>query len=56
MRVRRRLRYRVAALFAIFGGMVSLIQAFGLYVASRNLEERLIDDTLTAELQDYTER
>jgi signal transduction histidine kinase len=36
--------------------MVSLIQAFGLYVASRNLEERLIDDTLTAELQDYTER
>jgi signal transduction histidine kinase len=56
MRIRHRLRYRVAALFAAFGGMVSLIQAFGLYVASHNLEERLIDDTLTAELQDYTVR
>jgi len=56
MRIRRRLRYRVAGLFAIFGGMVSVIQAFGLYVASHNLEEQLIDDTLTAELQDYTAR
>ncbi len=56
MRLRRRLRYRVATVFAIFGGMVSLIQAFGLYVASHNLEEQLIDDTLTAELQDFAAR
>jgi signal transduction histidine kinase len=56
MRIKRRLRYRVAAVFAAFGGLVSIIQAFGLYVASSNLEERLIDETLTAELQDYTAR
>jgi signal transduction histidine kinase len=40
----------------MFGGLVSFIQAFGLYVASQNLEERLIDDTLTAELQDFVAR
>ena len=56
MRSRRRLRSRVAAAFAVFGGLVSLLQASGLYVAFHNLEERLIDDTLTAELQDYAER
>jgi signal transduction histidine kinase len=42
--------------FAAFGGLVSLVLASGMYVASHNLEERLIDDTLTAELQDYATR
>lgn len=56
MRIKRRLRSRVAAAFAVFGGLVSLLQASGLYVAFHNLEERLIDDTLSAELQDYAER
>jgi signal transduction histidine kinase len=42
--------------FAAFGGLVSLVLASGMYVASHNLEERLIDDTLTAELQDYAAR
>lgn len=56
MRVRHRLRYRVAGALAAFGGAVSLIQAVAVYVASHNLEERLIDETLTAEMQDYVER
>jgi signal transduction histidine kinase len=56
MRIKRSLRYRVAAVFAVFGGSVSVVQAIGLYVASHNIEERLIDDTLTAELQDYAAR
>jgi signal transduction histidine kinase len=40
----------------MFGGLVSVVQAFGLYVASQDLEERIIDDTLTAELQDFAAR
>jgi signal transduction histidine kinase len=56
MPVRRRLRSRVAATFAVFGGLLSLIQAMAMYVASHNLEQRLIDETLTAELQDYAQR
>jgi signal transduction histidine kinase len=56
MLIKRRLRYRVAAVFAVFGGLVSVIQAFGVYVASQNLEEHLIDDTLTAELEDFADR
>ncbi len=50
------LRYRIAVAFALFGGVVSLVLASGLYIAFRNLEAQLIDDTLTAELQDYIER
>jgi signal transduction histidine kinase len=56
MKLRRSLRYRVAMAFAAFGCLVSLLLASGMYLASHNLEERLIDDTLAAELQDYSER
>lgn len=56
MQVRRRLKYRVAAAFAVFGGLISIVQATGMYLASLKLEEQLIDDTLTAEMEDYTER
>jgi signal transduction histidine kinase len=56
MRFIRSLRYRVALAFALFGGLVSLLLAMGLYIASHNLEERLVDESLTAELEDYIAR
>ena len=56
MRFIRSLRYRVALAFALFGGLVSLLLATGLYIASHNLEERLVDESLTAELEDYIAR
>lgn len=56
MSERRSLRLRVALAFAVFGGLVSLMQASGLYIASRDLGKELINDTLTAELDDYIAR
>lgn len=56
MKIRHSLRYRVAAVLAAFGCLISIVQAVGLYVFSHNLEERLIDDTLSAELRDFSER
>lgn len=56
MRSRRSLRLRVAVAFALFGGLLSLMQAIWLYFGSRDLGERLIDETLNAELEDYIGR
>lgn len=56
MRFKHGLRYRVALAFALFGGLVSLLLAVGLYIASHDLEERLIDETLNSELQYYIAR
>lgn len=56
MQVRRSLRNRVAVTLAVFGGAVSLALAAIIYLASQDLERRLIDDTLTAELDDYVVR
>jgi len=50
------LKNRLSITLAIFGGLVSLGLATIIYVASHDLEARLIDDTLTAELDDYVER
>ena len=50
------LRSRLAVSLAIFGGMVSLILASIIYIASADLEARLIDDTLNAELDDFIAR
>lgn len=50
------LRNRVALTLAGFGAAVSLLLATGVYVASHDLERRLIDDTLNAELDDLIER
>jgi signal transduction histidine kinase len=52
----RSLRYRVALAFALFGGLISLALGAGMYFASHDLGERLIDETLTAELEDYIAR
>lgn len=50
------LRNRLTVALAVFGAAVSLTLAAIIYLASADLEERLIDDTLTAELDDYVER
>ncbi|HMM46731.1 MAG TPA: HAMP domain-containing sensor histidine kinase [Thiobacillaceae bacterium] len=56
MRFNRSLRFRVGAAFAAIGGVISLVAAIGLYVAVRDAGERLIDETLKAEIQDYLSR
>lgn len=50
------LRNRVALTLAGFGAAVSFGIAGVIYVASYDLERRLIDDTLNAELQDLVDR
>lgn len=55
-RFRPKLRLRVAAGFALLGMAVSLTLGGGLYFGSRDLEQRLIDEALTAELEDYSAR
>lgn len=56
MQVRRSLRNRVAVTLAVFGGVVSLTLAAIIYLVSQDLERRLIDETLSAELDDYVAR
>lgn len=56
MRRRLSLRLRVAATFAVFGAVVSLLLAAGLYAAAHDVGQRLIDETLRAELDDYIAR
>lgn len=53
---RRSLRNRVAITLAVFGGLVSLSLAVGVYLVSHNLESQLLDDTLKAEIDDLVER
>lgn len=50
------IKNRLSITLAVFGGLVSLVLATIIYFASHDLEARLIDDTLTAELDDYVER
>ncbi len=49
-------RFRLAATFAWFGAMVSLLLTVGLSLAAHNLGERLMDETLRAEMEDYVAR
>lgn len=56
MRFSRSLRFRVATAFAAIGGVISLVTAIGLYIGVRDAGEGLIDETLTAEMQDYLSR
>ena len=56
MRFSRSLRFRVATAFAAIGGVISLVAAVGLYVAVRDAGERLIDETLKAEIEDLLAR
>jgi signal transduction histidine kinase len=49
-------RFRLALTFAMFGAMVSLLLSVGLSFTAHNLGERLIDETLRAEMEDYMSR
>lgn len=50
------LRSRVAFFFTGFGALVSLIMAVAMYQSAHDLSQRLIDETLSAELDDYIAR
>jgi signal transduction histidine kinase len=52
----RDLRDRVALFFAGFGALLSVVLAMVVYQAAHDLGRRLIDETLTAELDDYIAR
>jgi signal transduction histidine kinase len=56
MQFRASLRLRVAAGFALLGLLVSLFLGGWIAAASRELERRLIDETLAAEAEDYRAR
>src|SRR4030066_181444 len=56
MRLPRDLRGRVALFFAGFGALISLILAVVLDQGAHDLGQRLIDETLSAELDDYIAR
>ncbi len=56
MRYPRSLRRRVATAFAAVGGGISLLLAVGIYFGAQDAGERLIDETLNAEMQDYRTR
>ena len=53
---RRSLRFRVAAAFAGFGVLLSLLFTAVIYFAAHDVSRRLIDQTLRAELEDYMAR
>ena len=54
--VRHSLRFRLASTFAWFGALVSLLLSLGLSFTAHNLGERLMDETLRAEIEDYMSR
>ncbi|MEO5376177.1 MAG: HAMP domain-containing histidine kinase [Magnetococcus sp. DMHC-6] len=56
MQRRHNLRFRVGIAFACFGAIVSLLLATALQFATHDLSQRLIDETLSAELDDYFAR
>jgi signal transduction histidine kinase len=56
MRLPHDLRGRVALFFAGFGALVSLTMTVALYQGAHDLGQRLIDETLSAELDDYIAR
>ena len=56
MRFRTSLRYRISIAFALLGGIISLALACILYWLTINMEERLIAETLSTELEDFIER
>ena len=56
MRQRHSLRFRVAAAFASMGAFLSLLFALGILVAAHDVSNRLMDQTLKEELDDYMAR
>lgn len=56
MSARRSLQRSITLTLALFAGVVSLSLAVVIYLASHDLEEQLIDETLHAELDDFVAR
>lgn len=56
MRFSHSLHFRAAAAFTALGGAISLTLAVGLYLGALDAGERLIDETLSAEMQDFQAR
>ncbi|MBF0261634.1 MAG: HAMP domain-containing histidine kinase [Magnetococcales bacterium] len=56
MRRRLDLRLRVALAFAAFGAAIACLMALTLYMATHDLGVRLIDESLSAELDDFFAR
>lgn len=54
--LRRSFRFRVALHFAGFGALLSLLICVGVFVFAHDLGQRLMDETLQAEMQDYLAR
>ena len=50
------LRFKLALTFALFGAVVSLLLSLGLSFIAHSLGERLVDETLNAEIDDYISR
>lgn len=55
-RIHHSLRFKLALTFATFGAMVSLLLSLGLSFTAHTLGERLMDETLRAEIDDYISR
>ena len=53
---RHSFRFRVAFSFAWFGALVSLMLSIGVYFFAHDLGQRLMDETLRAEMQDFLAR
>lgn len=53
---RHSLRVRVAVAFAGLGALLSILLAVGLWLAAHDVSQRLMDQTLKAELEDYMAR
>lgn len=54
--LRHSLRFRLATTFAVFGTLVSLLLSGGVFLAAQHTSDRLMDETLRAELEDYLAR
>jgi signal transduction histidine kinase len=56
MKIRASLHFRVTLAFALLGVTVSTLLGGTLYLAMKDLEQRLIDQALAAEMEDYISR
>lgn len=56
MAIRRSLHFRVTLAFALLGATVSTLLGSALYLTMRDLEQRLVDQSLRAEMEDYISR
>ena len=50
------LQFRLAITFALFGISISLMLSTGLFIAAHNLGVRLIDETMSTEIEDFLVR